>query len=386
VASDAASPESIAQWLKAEACRQGFDLVGITTPEPPPHFDRYAAWLDAGRHGEMGYLASPRGRSGRAAPGSLLPGCQSILVLAVNYFPGATSAGPVHIAAYARGDDYHDFLASRATAVIDRLEHRPGRPVASRIYTDAGPLLERELAQRAGLGWIGQNTCLISPLIGSMTLLLEILLDIALPPDPPFAADRCGSCRRCVDACPTGCILPDRTIDARRCISYLTIESRQAMPRDLRRTIGGWLFGCDACQLACPWNRRFARPTSDPVFSPRPMLNPPDLSALLAAPAPDAAPFLRGSPLKRARRSGLARNAAVVAGNLRAAGQLAALGQALLSDSDPMVRGHAAWALGEYASPDAHKLLGSARDTETDASVLAEINAALGSEPSVASE
>jgi len=380
VASDASSPESLALWLKDEARRQGFDLAGITTPAPPPHLDRYAGWLDAGRHAEMGYLASARGRAGRADPRSLLPGCQSILVLAANYSSSIASSGPARIAAYARGDDYHDFLTTRAGAVVDRLQQMLGRPVAARVYTDAGPLLERELAQRAGLGWIGRNTCLISPRIGSMTLLLEILLDLALPPDPPFEADRCGSCRRCIDACPTGCILPDRTIDARRCVSYLTIESRGPMPRDLRRAVGRWLFGCDACQLACPWNQRFARPTSDPAFAPRPALNPPDLSALLAAPAPAAPSSLRGSPLKRARRSGIARNAAVVAGNLHSGDHLPALGQALLADSDPMVRGHAAWALGEHPGAQARELLLRAQTQETDPSILAEIDAALGAD------
>jgi len=373
VGREAASPESLARWLKDEARRQGFDLAGITTADPPPHLDRYAAWLDAGRHGAMSYLASPRGRAGRTDPRSLLAGCQSILVLAANYSPAIASPGPVHLAAYARGDDYHDFLAARAGAVVDGLQGRLGRPVAARVYADTGPLLERELAQRAGLGWIGRNTCLISPTIGSMTLLLEILLDLALPSDPPFAADRCGSCHRCVDACPTGCILPDRTIDATRCISYLTIESRGATPRGLRHAVGGWLFGCDACQLACPWNRRFSRPTSDPAFAPRPALNPPDLSVLLVA----SPSFLRGSPLKRARRSGLARNAAVVAGNLHSGDHIPALGQALLADSDPMVRGHAAWALGEHADAEAREILLRARAQEAEAGVLAEIEAAL---------
>lgn len=377
MASDIASPESLARWLKAEALSQGFDLAGITTARPPAHLDHYAAWLEAGRHGEMGYLESERGRAGRADPGSLLPGCQTILVLAANYAPAAPPPGPALIAAYASGDDYHGFLLERARGIVDRLQHRLGRSVAVRAYTDTGPLLERELAQRAGLGWIGRNTCLISPSVGSMTLLTEVLLDLALPPDAPFAADRCGSCRRCVEACPTGCILPDRTIDARRCISYLTIEARGGMPRDLRRSVGGWFFGCDICQQVCPWNRRFARPTSDAAFAPRPALHPPDLRHWLEAPSPAGSQILRGSALKRARRSGLARNAAIVAGNQRADEHLPALEQALLSDPDPMIRGHAAWALGEHEGAAAREALHRARARETDAGVLAEINAAL---------
>ncbi len=180
VTDDPSSPEPLAQWLKDEALQQGFDLIGITTPEPPPHLDRYAAWLDAGLHGEMSYLAGVHGRSGRADPRRLLPGCQSILVLAANYSPAVSSPAPARIAAYARGDDYHDFLTARGKAIVDHLQQRLGRPVAARVYADTGPLLERELAQRAGLGWIGRNTCLINPQIGSMTLLLEILLDVAL--------------------------------------------------------------------------------------------------------------------------------------------------------------------------------------------------------------
>jgi epoxyqueuosine reductase len=375
--SRAEAPHALAQWLKSEALRQGFDLAGITSVEPPAHLDCYAAWLEAGRHGEMGYLASERGRARRADPGSLLPGCQSILVLAANYAPAAPTPGVALVAAYARGDDYHGFLIERARRIVDSLQHMLGRPVASRVYTDTGPLLERELAQRAGLGWIGRNTCLISPAVGSMTLLTEVLLDLALPTDLPFVADRCGSCRQCVEACPTGCILPDRTIDARRCISYLTIEARGGIPRDLRRSVGEWFFGCDICQQVCPWNRRFARPTSDAAFAPRPALHPPDLRRWLAAPSTDDSQILRRSPLKRARRSGLARNAAVVAGNQRTDRHLPALEQALRSDLDPMVRGHAAWALGEYGSAAAREALLRAQGRETDAGVLREISAAL---------
>ncbi len=239
----------------------------------------------------------------------MLPGCQTILVLGANYAPAAPAPGPALIAAYARGDDYHGFLVERARGIVDSLQNRLGRPVAARVYTDTGPLLERELAQRAGLGWIGRNTCLISPTIGSMTLLTEVLLDLALPPDTPFAADRCGSCRRCVEACPTGCILPDRTIDARRCISYLTIEARGGMPRDLRRSVGEWFFGCDICQQVCPWNRRFARPTSDAAFAPRPALHPPDLRRWLAAPSAEyfSASARQPAQARPAKRAGAQR-------------------------------------------------------------------------------
>jgi epoxyqueuosine reductase len=377
VASDIASPESLARWLKAEARRQGFDLAGITSPQPPPHLDRYVAWLEAGRHGEMSYLGSERGRAGRADPRSLLPGCQSILVLAANYMPTATPSGPVLVAAYARGDDYHTFLLERARRIVDRLQRRLGQPFAAHVYTDTGPLLERELAQRAGLGWIGRNTCLIHPRLGSMVLLVEVLLGLELPADAPFAADRCGTCRRCMQACPTGCILPDRTLDARHCLSYLTIEARGPIPPALRPAVGNWLFGCDVCQQVCPWNLRFARPTSDPTFAPRPGLDPAEPARFLALAASGFPAWLRGSPLTRAKRAGLARNAAVVAGNLRREEHLPALGEALQADPEPLVRAHAAWALGEFGSQAARHLLERGRRGEADADVLAEIDAAL---------
>ena len=373
-----ASPPLLAAWLKAEARAIGFELAGITTPDPPPHLDVYAAWLQAGRHGEMRYLSTERARAARADPRLLLPESRSVLILGANYAPPPAAAQPpAQIAAYARGDDYHTTLVSRANALVDRLQHRLGRTVAARVYTDTGPLLERELAQRAGLGWIGRNTCLIHPRLGSMFLLVEILLGLELPADAPFSADRCGTCRRCVQSCPTGCILPDRTLDARRCISYLTIEARGPIPPALRPAVGNWLFGCDVCQQVCPWNLRFARPTSDRAFAPRPGLAPADPAAFLSFSASAFSACVRGSPLKRAKRVGLARNAAVVAGNLRREEHLPILRQALQADAEPLVRAHAAWALGEFGSKAALQLLERGRAQEADADVLAEIEAAL---------
>src|SRR5512139_3833352 len=181
------------------------------------------------------------------------------------------------VAAYAWGEDYHTVLTERLQQLVVFIETHLGSPFPYRIYTDTGPLLERELAQRAGLGWIGKNTCLINPQAGSYFLLGEVLLGVALEPDAPFIADRCGSCTRCLEACPTGCILPDRTIDARRCISYLTIELKGIIPVELRPAIGNWVFGCDICQEVCPWNQRFARTQGEAAFTARPGLSTPRL-------------------------------------------------------------------------------------------------------------
>ncbi|MFO3797403.1 MAG: tRNA epoxyqueuosine(34) reductase QueG, partial [Anaerolineales bacterium] len=241
---------TLEQHIKKEARRLGFDLAGITTPDPPPHFEAFLRWLEAGRHGEMAYLAMPRSLERRADPRRILPECRSIIVLAMRYPASRPPATPTcgQIASYAWGKDYHLVIEERLQALTEFIIAQIGHAVPYRYYTDTGPLLERDLAQRAGLGWIGKNGCLINPRYGSYFLLAEILLGLELAPDPPFPTDHCGHCTRCIQACPTHCILPDRTIDARRCLSYLTIENKGEIPEELRPQIGNWIFGCDICQ------------------------------------------------------------------------------------------------------------------------------------------
>jgi epoxyqueuosine reductase len=361
--------------LKAEAARLGFALAGVTTPDPPQGFGVYSRWLEAGRHGEMAYLARPQAIAKRADPRLILPECKSILVLGIQYsgnhltppFPslkGKRESLPFSppgggrrgrgmrgvIAAYARGDDYHEVLPEKMNALVSFLEAQVGAPVPNRGYTDTGPLLERELGQRAGLGWIGKNSMLIRPQIGSYFLLAEILLGVELEPDPPFGFDRCGNCTRCLDACPTACILPDRTIDARRCISYLTIELKGSIPLDLRPQIGEWIFGCDVCQQVCPWNRFAGQEARiDPGLQPRPDLADPDLEIELGL---DPASFNRKfkrSPLRRAKRRGYLRNIAVALGNLGGQEAVSSL-TAALNDPEPLVGEHAAWALQQIGA------------------------------------
>ena len=218
-------------------------------------------------------------------------------------------------------------------------------PVRSAWFVDTGPILERDLAQRAGLGWIGKNTCLINPAGGSYFLLAEIFLDLELEPDRPFTTDQCGTCTRCLDACPTGCILSDRTLDAGRCISYLTIELKEGMPPELRPLTGDWVFGCDICQMVCPWNR-FASPEGDPVFRGDPDTRQPEPVGELALTTQDFNRKFKDSPVRRAKRRGYERNVAVALGNIGSAEDLPAL-QVLLDDPDPMVREHALWATDE---------------------------------------
>ena len=336
---------SLKNVIKTEARLLGFPLVGVTTPEPPPHWPAYEHWLFMGRHGSMDYLADRR----RADPHLVLPECYSILVLAVRY-PNPESAaqnkGPHpagRVAAYAWGRDYHLVLPERLKTLASFIETQVGSPIPHRWYTDTGPLLERDLAQRAGLGWIGKNTCLIHPKIGSYFLLAEILLGIILEPDVPFSADRCGTCTRCITACPTGCILPDRTLDARHCLSYLTIENKNEIPPDLRPLMGNRVFGCDICQQVCPWNR-FADQEHDPAFNARPGLPDPDLVAELTLRPQEFNQKFKDNPVLRSKRHGYLRNVAVALGNSGDPSALPALERAV-QDNEPLIREHAFWAL-----------------------------------------
>ncbi len=374
---------SLTHDLKAEAHRLGFDLVGVTSPAPAPHLLAYERWLQAGRHAQMAYLESASARERRSDLRRILPEVRSVLSLGIRYpAPEQTAAAESgsprgRVAAYAWGDDYHEVLPGRLQALVAYLEQRLGRSIPNRWYTDTGPILERDYAQLAGLGWIGKNTCLIHPRLGSYFLLAEILLGIELDPDPPFTADHCGACTRCIEACPTQCILPDRTLDAGRCISYLTIELKGAIPRELRPQMGNWIFGCDICQQVCPWNLRFAAPQGDPAFAPRANIPAPDLIQELSLTPEAFNRKFKRSPIQRAKRRGYLRNVCVALGNTGERAAAPALGQALSGDPEPLVRGHAAWALGQIGGQLAQRLLQQSLGNESDAAVQAEIEAAL---------
>jgi epoxyqueuosine reductase len=372
---------NISPVIKEKAHALGFALVGITTPDPLPHAEVFNVWLDQGRHGEMGYLDTPRSRDHHGHPEQVLPGCRSVIALGLRYpapvpEPRGEKALRGRVAAYAWGEDYHLVLPERLKQLVEFIETQVGSPVPNRWYTDTGPILERELAQRAGLGWIGKNTCLIDPRQGSYFLLAEVLLGIDLEPDLPFTPDRCGTCTRCIQACPTGCILPDRTLDARRCISYLTIELKGAIPAELRQLCSSWVFGCDICQQACPWNR-FASPEGDAVFANRLVPPFPDLLAEMALSAGDFNRKYRANPLKRAKRRGYLRNVAVALGNSRDPRAVPVLSDAMISDPEPLVRGHAAWALGQVGGSAAMLALDKAAGIKNDPVVKTEVRAAL---------
>jgi len=331
--------ESLTAGIKNEARRLGFTLAGVTLPVRPPNYPIFKSWLAAGYHGTMSYL-SGEGAERRADPRILLPECKSILVLGIPYAAASGEAGGV--ASYAWGKDYHLELPNRLRSLVQFIEETVGHTIPNRWYTDTGPLLERELGRQAGLGWIGKNSCLINPRLGSTFFLAEVLLGLELEADPLFVTDHCGTCTRCLEACPTQCILPDRTLDARRCISYLTIELKDEIPEDLRAHMGGWVFGCDVCQQVCPWNR-FAAPP-DPAFEPHEGIPLPVLEAEMHLSAEEFNRKFRDSPVKRTKRRGYLRNTAVALGNRGDPASLPAL-ETALADKEPLVQRHAEWAI-----------------------------------------
>lgn len=320
----------------------------------------------------MGYLSNDSARTKRAVPLLIFPSARSLLLVGLPYAKPQTSAGngEGRVAAYAWGADYHDVIPVLLEQVLSAFFAK----AQYRIYTDTGPILERDFAMQAGLGWIGKNTCLIHPRLGSYFLLGTVFLEAELEPDQPFPSDHCGTCRRCIEACPTGCILPDRTIDANRCISYLTIENKGPIPAELRSQMGQWIFGCDICQTVCPWN---SRPPSAPAAELG--AAPPEIHLIdeLSLSAQEFNCKFRGTPLTRARRRGYLRNVCVALGNRAEPAAIPALAQTLANDPEPLVRGHAAWALGQILTRDAVQALRQALLTEQDPTVVQAIYCAL---------
>jgi epoxyqueuosine reductase len=305
---------ALASAIKARALALGFDLVGIARCEASPRINYLRQWLDEGQAGEMKYLAARFAE--RADPGVYLPGARSAVCVAINYHvplePPAASVVPGKIARYALGADYHELIKTRLHELTDWIRQAaPG--CQTRACVDTAPVLEKDLAARGGIGWMGKNTCVIHPQIGSWLLLGEIITTLALPPDEPMA-DHCGSCTRCIDACPTQALTAPYQLDARRCISYLTIEHRGDIPEEFHAPIGDWLYGCDICQDVCPFNRR-APEATDPAFQPRFASGSLDVRDVLQWNDETYRNQLRGSAMKRVKLPILQRNARIVETN-----------------------------------------------------------------------
>jgi epoxyqueuosine reductase len=323
----------------------GFDSCRVAACSPPAHTEEFRDWLNEGAHGEMNYMA--RGEEKRRDPQKILPEAKSIIVLALNYFQGAEiqrseTAATGKIARYAWGDDYHDVIEAKLQKIDNFLRKSGG---AQKCYVDTGPVLERDFAASAGIGWHGKSTMLIDEKLGTWFFLAEILTTLELPADEP-ARERCGTCERCINACPTGAITAPHKLDARLCISYLTIELKSAIPLELRPLIGDRIFGCDDCLEACPWNR-FAKVSRETAVRARESTAF-ALRDYLALDETEFRNLFRNSPIKRIKRRGFLRNVCVALGNVGTRDDLPALRRAAL-DPEPLIAEHAAWAIEQIS-------------------------------------
>ena len=375
-------PAELRPLVNRLAHEVGFDLVAVTDADGFDA-DRETAMrrIDDGLMDGLPWFTKARVARG-TSPDELLPGARSIISLGLNYYPGSAPApeqGSGLVARYAQARDYHRVMKRRMRRLVIALSEHPAlqqadEELTARWYVDDGPMLDRAAAARAGLGWFGKNGNILNPTYGSWLLLGQIVTNLPLKPDAPLAKT-CGQCTRCIPACPTDAIVAPYVVDNRRCISYLTIEHRGSIPRELRPAMGTWVFGCDICQEVCPVNRK-AKATSDPNFGRRDLTTL-DLIELLDMDETQFRQRFAGTPLMRAKRVGMQRNACVALGNLGDATAEPALARALASEF-PLVRQHAAWALGRIGGDEAFAALRAAERVEPDEDVRAEIRLALG--------
>jgi epoxyqueuosine reductase len=373
---------ALVKQIKEAAREIGFEVAGIASIEPLQRDDAaFHRWCEAGYAAGMDYMT--RRTELHAHPRALVSRARSIITLAVDHYAEAPEftheSRYGRVARYAWGLDYHDVVKPRLHALVTKIEALAGREIHSRCFVDAVPLLERAVAARAGLGFFGKNTNLIQPRNGSWFFLSEILLDLELPADAQEIKVSCGTCRRCIDACPTDAFVAPYQLDSNRCISYLTIENKGAIPRELREAVGEWVFGCDVCQDVCPFNR-FAKETRWPEFKAGAGAGPRlDLIEVLSiASDEEFRNRFRGTPLTRPKRRGLLRNAAVVAANVEATAVVPALIERIEHDAEPLIRSHALWALARLDEKRARSLSERVFRTDLDASVQEEATLALG--------
>ncbi|BFN25568.1 epoxyqueuosine reductase [Pseudomonas sp. SCT] len=345
-------PAALAQSIKEWGRELGFQQVGITDVNLGEHEAHLDAWLAAGYQGEMDYMAAHGSK--RSRPDELVPGTLRVISLRMDYLPGDTrmtqqlaSPEKAYVSRYALGRDYHKLIRKRIQQLAERIQQVVG-PFGFRAFVDSAPVLEKAAGQQAGLGWIGKNTLLLNRKAGSWFFLGELFVDIALPVDEPTSRDHCGSCHACLDVCPTDAFVGERLLDARRCISYLTIELKGAIPVELRDKIGNRVFGCDDCQIVCPWNR-FARPTEQSDFQPRHSLDNAELATLFRWTEEEFLSRTEGSPLRRAGYQRWLRNLAVGLGNAPSSIPVLEALEARRDDPSELVREHVEWALKQHA-------------------------------------
>jgi epoxyqueuosine reductase len=340
--------EELTMAIKTEANRLGFNHTGIAPALPSPHYDAFLQWVEGGNHAEMGYLARQDTLAKRGDPNLILEGCQRLICLAMPYARPKSSAtacppGKGRISAYAVTRDYHDVIWDRLCQLEDFIKAYAEDEVETKSYVDTGPILERSYASKAGLGIAGKNSCLIIKSFGSYFFLAEILINLPLPIDQAFTRDLCGTCQRCIESCPTGCIREDYSIDAGNCISYLTIENKGIIPDHLKPLVGNWVFGCDVCQTVCPHNAW--TPEQNLVLGEPRLPECFDLIELFNLDANQFKSKFHETPLLRPKRAGMLRNAAVVLGNQQFQPALPILQNALEKEEDPALKDACGWAI-----------------------------------------
>ena len=370
---------TLTQQIQAHAKELGFELVGVTPAAHSETIARYREWIENGYAGKMHYLE--KHLSLKTDVRQLLTEAKSVISLAMNYYtldpPKALAQDPGRgqISRYAWGDDYHELIRERLLELVTFIKQTAESELKTRVCVDTAPIIEREYAQKAGIGWIGKNTNLIHWRSGSWYFLAEVLVNIVLESDTPELRGSCGTCTRCIEACPTDAIIEPNLLDSRRCISYLTIELKESIPKALRPEIGNWVFGCDICQEVCPWNSK-AVSTTETGFQPRDGNLTPKLLSLVGMTQEEFSRRFKGSPIKRAKRRGFLRNVLVAIGNWGTQRAVPALKDAL-ADDEPLVRSHAAWALGRIGGNAAKRTLQKRLTVETEQDVITEIQEAI---------
>jgi epoxyqueuosine reductase len=359
--------------IQEKAFDLGFNLFGITDPSPPVHYALYENWLSQKHFGDMDYLDNQRSRELRKTPIKLMPDCKATIIVGLPNNPEFSEIIEQYgkIASFGHQEDYHLVIRNKLNQLLEFIKEAAGLEVKGKVFCDSSPLLEKELAQRAGLGWIGKNSLLISPQFGSLFNLGELFLNIDLPLSQPNNKEMCNNCHLCIDACPTQCIQPDRTINAEHCISYLTIEHKGIIDRSLRSKMDSWVFGCDICQIVCPWNKK--------QFSHYEISSTPQIFQLLRDNGFTNDQFISifgNTPLKRIKREGFLRNYAISLGNSNMSEVIPEL-ELLFSEKDPTIRSYAAWALGKIENPGINNILEKYLILEKDLTVINEINQAL---------
>ena len=370
---------TLTEQIKARAQKLGFELVGITPAEESQTIRLYERWLENGYAGKMAYLE--KHLQLKRDPRHCLPEAKSVISLAINYY----TLNPVQtlvenpergqISRYAWGDDYHEVIRAKLRQLAQFIDETAERKLKHKIYVDTGPIIEREYAQKAGIGWIGKNTNFINWQSGSWYFLAEVLVGVELEYDWQLPRGSCGTCTLCIEACPTDAIVAPNVLDSRLCISYLTIELKDSIPREMRPQIGNLIFGCDICQEVCPWNSK-ATPSIEPGFYPREENIAPKLLSLINMTQAEFSKRFKNSPIKRAKRRGFLRNVAVALGNWGNRRAVPALKRAL-NDDEALVREHAAWALGKIGGKSAKEALDTRLSVETEVQVVSEIKDAL---------